>query len=215
MDLIQINVINRVQSRLMSTNLTTSFKNYVEETSENIKNLNNISLHLSYNISLEIILDALKNGNKLILAGNGGSHSDACHIAGELVNYFSKPHKAIPVITLGTNATVSTAWANDHNYESQLARELEAIGKPGDVFLAITTSGKSANIKNSLQAAGRKGIKRIVLASAKAQSNLENEYEVLIAPKIELTHKIQEAHIVIYHSLCIDIENNLPVQYEL
>ena len=197
----------------MEAKLISSFKNYVEESSENIASLNDPKLHEAYSQSIEIILDALRKGNKLILAGNGGSHSDACHIAGELVNYFTTPHKAIPVVTLGTNATVSTAWANDHSYETQLKRELEAIGKPGDVYLAITTSGKSINIKNSLKLAGSIGIKRIVLASNKAEENLENDFEVLIAPKVSLTHKIQETHIVIYHSLCIDIENNLPKQY--
>jgi len=199
----------------MESKLVSSFKNYIEESSVHIASLNEPSIHESYSKSLEIILYALKNGNKLILAGNGGSHSDACHIAGELVNYFSKPHKAIPVVTLGTNTTVTTAWANDHNYETQLKRELESIGNPGDVYLAITTSGKSANIRDSLKAAGENGIKRIVLASSKAEQNLENNFEVLIAPKVNLTHKIQETHIVIYHSLCIDIENNLPLQYEL
>jgi D-sedoheptulose 7-phosphate isomerase len=191
------------------------FKDYISTSVENLKNLDDAGVLQAYNDSLEIIIECLSNGNKLILAGNGGSHSDAMHISGELVNYFTKPHKAIPVLTLGTNSTVSTAWANDHEYESQLSRELESIGNPGDVYFAITTSGRSENIKNSLKTAREIGIKRIVLASAKAKSNLNYEYEILIAPEVDLTHKIQETHIVIYHKLCIDIENNLPTKYEL
>jgi D-sedoheptulose 7-phosphate isomerase len=117
------------------------------------------------------------------------------------------------VITLGTNQTVTTAWGNDHGFEGQFAREVQAFGDERSVLLGITTSGKSVNLNNAFLQARNLGMATIALASERAEEFLADKTDCLLAvPGLE-THKIQESHIVVYHALCIYIEQNLPQQF--
>jgi D-sedoheptulose 7-phosphate isomerase len=114
------------------------------------------------------------------------------------------------VITLGTNTAVSTAWSNDHNFDDQFAREVEAYGMNGSTFFGITTSGNSENLKRAFMAARALGMKTVALASDKAIPILSEFCDVIIAVPGKETHKIQESHIVVYHALCVYIEAMLP-----
>jgi D-sedoheptulose 7-phosphate isomerase len=175
--------------------------------------LRNEKFQKNFNQASNILLDAISAGGSIIVCGNGGSHADAQHFAGELINYFTKPHKALPVFTLGTNSTVATAWSNDHNFSDQFSRELEAYKNQNSVLVAITTSGKSVNVINALEKAGEMGFKRIALTGTTGSGLLQKYCDVILAADSDITHKIQETHIVMYHALCIDLEQNLPTEF--
>jgi D-sedoheptulose 7-phosphate isomerase len=183
---------------------------YIEETRSNLESVNNIEFIGLIEEAARLIVETFSDGGSVLICGNGGSHSDAQHFAGELVNFFTREHKALNVITLGTNSTVSSAWANDHNFEDQFAREVQAYGNAKSLFLGITTSGKSANVNNAFVKAKSLGMKTVALASEKAIANLPKNIDLTIPVPVQETHKIQEIHVVIYHAICILVEENLP-----
>ena len=186
---------------------------YLVDTIKLLEILRDEKFQKNFDQASKILLDAISSGGSIIICGNGGSHADAQHFAGELINYFIKPHKALPVFTLGTNTTVATAWSNDHKFSDQFSRELEAHRNPNSVLIAITTSGKSENIINALEKAGQMGLKRIALTGSKGSDILQNYCDVILAAESDVTHKIQETHIVMYHALCIYLEQNLPIEF--
>ena len=143
---------------------------------------------------------ALARGNKILLAGNGGSAADAQHIAAELVGRFEKERKGLAAIALTTDTSALTAIANDHGYDRVFARQLEGLGNPGDVFIGISTSGNSANIVAAVQVARENGINTIALCGAggKLKDLCDNSINV---PSTR-TATIQECHIMIGHILC-------------
>jgi len=189
------------------------FKNYLFESISNLQLLDNAEFIETIDSAAKLMLKTLSLNKSILVCGNGGSHSDAQHFAGELVNYFSKEHKALKVIALGTNTAVATAWSNDHSFDDQFAREVEAYGEPGSLLFGITTSGKSKNVNLAFARAHSMGMKVIALTSAKAIKNLSEVVDIVIPVPVTETHKIQECHLVIYHALCILIENSLPNQY--
>ncbi len=190
-----------------------NFKSYVSDSIANLNTINNEKFDEVFKSAANMLLIAIKNRKSILVCGNGGSHSDAQHFAGELVNFFTREHKALKVITLGTNSAVASAWSNDHSFEEQFAREVEAYGETGSVLLGITTSGKSKNINNAFIKAHSMGMKTIALTSDKAIANLFKSVDIIIPVPVSETHKIQECHIVIYHALCIYIENSLPEEF--
>ncbi len=190
-----------------------NFKSYVSDSIANLNTINNEKFDEVFKSAANMLLIAIKNRKSILVCGNGGSHSDAQHFAGELVNFFTREHKALKVITLGTNSAVASAWSNDHSFEEQFAREVEAYGETGSVLLGITTSGKSKNINNAFIKAHSMGMKTIALTSDKAIANLFESVDIIIPVPVSETHKIQECHIVIYHALCIYIENSLPEEF--
>jgi D-sedoheptulose 7-phosphate isomerase len=189
------------------------FNKYVDDSIFNLKAMNNEQFAVVFKAAANLLLSAIENGKSILVCGNGGSHSDAQHFAGELVNFFTREHKALKVITLGTNSAVASAWSNDHSFEEQFAREVEAYGESGSVLLGITTSGKSKNINQAFIKAHTIGMKTIALTSQKAIQNLSHEIDVIIPVPVDETHKIQECHIVIYHALCVFIEDSLPKKF--
>ena len=186
---------------------------YLVDTIKLLEILRDEKFQKNFDKASKILLDAISNGGSIIICGNGGSHADAQHFAGELINYFTKPHKALPVFTLGTNSTVATAWSNDHKFSDQFSRELEAYRSQNSVLVAITTSGKSENVINALEKAGKMGFKRIALTGSMGSSILQKYCDVILAADSDITHKIQETHIVMYHALCIYLEQNLPTEF--
>lgn len=186
------------------------FSEYVQETIDDLKKLQNDKFESLFRACGDLILKSILDGGPILICGNGGSHADAQHFSGELINYFTKPHKALPVLTLGTNSAVSSAWSNDHAFEDQFAREVEAFGTLNSVLIGITTSGKSKNILRAFAKAQKMGIPTIALTSSKAVSELSNLCELILPIPAAVTHKIQESHIVVYHALCLYIENLLP-----
>lgn len=154
----------------------------------------------------------LKNGHKIILMGNGGSAADSQHIAAEFVGQFKQKRKALPAIALTTDTSILTALANDFGYECVFARQLEALAKPGDLVIAITTSGDSKNITTALLMAKNKRLPTALLTGrdgglAKLYSGIN-----LIVPSDE-TSRIQEAHIFLGHCLIEQVEKELRSEF--
>jgi D-sedoheptulose 7-phosphate isomerase len=190
-----------------------NFDNYVDSSIKNLESLKNQRFQEVFQSAAELLLRTISNNGAILVCGNGGSHSDAQHFAGELVNYFTIPHKALRVITLGTNSTVASAWSNDHSYEEQFAREVSAYGNDHSLLIGITTSGKSKNVNKAFEKAMELGMRTLALSSTKAVSKLPLNLDVILDVPSDETHKIQELHIVIYHALCIYVEENLPKDF--
>ena len=156
----------------------------------------------------ERIATAFNNGKKILLSGNGGSHSDCLHFAAELTGRFIEDRKPLPAIVLGNNGSSLTAIANDYSYEESFSRELECLGIENDVFFAISTSGTSKNIQKAIEVAKNKSITAILLTSDKY--TVKNNYiDICISVKSEETAIIQQIHYLIIHLLCFEIEKNL------
>ncbi|EAJ7493430.1 D-sedoheptulose 7-phosphate isomerase [Campylobacter jejuni] len=159
------------------------------------------------NASLEVI-KAYKNGNKTLLAGNGGSAADAQHIAGEFVSRFYFDRPGIASIALSTDTSILTAISNDYGYENLFARQVQAQGVKGDVFIGISTSGNSKNILKALELCKQKEIISIGLSGASGGA-MNELCDYCIKVPSTCTPRIQEAHILIGHIICAIVEEEL------
>lgn len=162
----------------------------------------------SVQVATVVMVNALKNGNKILLAGNGGSAADAQHFAGELVGRFLKERDGLPAISLTTDSSVMTCIGNDYGYDALISRQIEALGKKGDVFLGISTSGNSQNIINAVKVSKEKGLITIGLLG-KDGGKLKDmcDYNMLVG--LKATPRIQEFHIMTVHMMCEMIENKV------
>ena len=151
-------------------------------------------------------IDCLQNGGKILLAGNGGSAADAQHIAGEFVSRFAFDRPGLAAIALTTDTSILTAIGNDYCYEKLFARQVQALGQKGDVFIGYTTSGKSPNILLALKEARLRGLICIGLTGHRRGSTVELCDYLLEVPSAD-TPKIQEGHLVLGHILCGLVEN--------
>jgi D-sedoheptulose 7-phosphate isomerase len=155
-----------------------------------------------------LIADAFKANGKLLIFGNGGSAADAQHVAGELVNRFLQKRRGLPAIALTTDGGVLTCIANDTGFENVFARQIEALGAKGDVCLAISTSGTSANIARACEQAREQGISVIGLLGRDGGQTAPLCDLALIVESDD-TQRIQETHNLIGHVLCELIEARL------
>jgi D-sedoheptulose 7-phosphate isomerase len=156
----------------------------------------------------DLITKAYRNGNKTLLAGNGGSAADAQHIAGDFVSKFYFDRPGIASIALTTNTSILTAIGNDYGYDRLFARQIQAQGVAGDVFIGISTSGTSANIIEALVSCKEKGIISVGLTGSN-HGKMDEFCDICIkAPSCE-TPRIQESHILIGHIICCIAEENL------
>lgn len=155
--------------------------------------------------AIALCVAALKNQKSLLVCGNGGSASDAMHITGELVGRFLKERKGLRCICLADNPATLTAWANDYDYASVFARQVEAYGESGGVLIAISTSGNSANVVKAAEQAKAMGISVISL-TGEGGGKLAPVSDVLLAAPSKHTPLIQQVHICLYHYLCEAIE---------
>jgi D-sedoheptulose 7-phosphate isomerase len=156
----------------------------------------------------KLIIDAYRNGKKVILFGNGGSAADAQHIAAELVGKYYMDRRPLPAEALTVNTSSLTAIGNDYAFERIFARQVEALGNPGDVAIGISTSGNSPNVIEAIRAAKKKGMITIGLTGAEG-GRLKNEVDYCICVPSKDTPRIQEAHILIGHIWCELIEGAL------
>jgi len=154
------------------------------------------------------IVESLVKGGTLFWCGNGGSAADSQHLAAELVGRFKKDRKALRSIALTTDTSVLTCVANDYSYEDIFSRQLEALTRPGDVLVAISTSGNSENVLRALRTAQELGVKTIALLG-KDGGQAKALADVAIVISSNSTARIQEAHILIGHILCDLIEQEL------
>ena len=152
-----------------------------------------------------LICDALTNGNKILICGNGGSAADAQHIAAELIGYYESQRRSWPAIALTTDTSALTAVSNDLGFEHVFARQVAGLAQPGDVLIAITTSGRSKNVLRALEQAKESGCKAIGLTGALTGASAEALgalCDVVVAVPATRTARVQEAHITIGHLWC-------------
>ena len=155
-----------------------------------------------------VMTEACKFSNKVLVAGNGGSAADAQHFAGELVSKFFFDRPGLPAFSLATDTSILTAIGNDYGYERAFARQIQAVGNKGDVFLGISTSGNSKNIILAVEEAKKKEIITVALVGSKA-CMLDNLCDYVIKVPSDITPTIQESHLMIEHMICAIIENNI------
>jgi len=156
----------------------------------------------------KVIADIFNDGKKLILFGNGGSATDASHIAAEFVNRFKKERPSLPAISLNTDMAIITAIANDYDYSDIFARQLKAIGEEGDIVLAISTSGGAANVLKAMDVAKKKKLKTIAFTGSRGEKFASKATYAFIVPS-DNTPRIQETHITLGHVLCQMVEEIL------
>jgi len=164
-------------------------------------------MNLIYQVSQKTI-EIYKNGNKTLIAGNGGSAADAQHIAGELVARFYFDRPALASIALTTDTSILTAIGNDYGYEKIFSRQVEANGVSGDMFIGISTSGNSKNIIEALHECKKKGIISVGLTGENGGQMKELCDYCICVPSNE-TPRVQEAHILIGHIICSVVEEGL------
>ena len=155
-----------------------------------------------------MILGAIKRGNKILIFGNGGSAADSIHAAAEFVGRFRKERRALPAIALTANISSLTAISNDYSFECIFQRQIEALGKRGDVAIGISTSGRSKNVIRGIKKASKMKLKTAVLAG-KYIGSLSKIADISINVPSGNTPRVQEAHITILHILCEIIEDAL------
>jgi D-sedoheptulose 7-phosphate isomerase len=154
----------------------------------------------------ELMIAALRSGRKILLFGNGGSAADAQHLAAELVNRYRRARPALAALALTTDTSILTAIANDASFEEVFSRQIEALGEPGDVAIAISTSGRSPNVVRAVETARRLGLRTIGLLGRDGGLVAPLVDVPLIVPAEE-TPRIQEVHITLGHILCDLIES--------
>jgi D-sedoheptulose 7-phosphate isomerase len=147
-------------------------------------------------------------GGKLLLCGNGGSAADAQHVAAEFVGRFLADRRALPAVALTTDSSALTAIANDHGFDQIFARQVEALAHPGDLLLAISTSGKSANILAAAEQAHRQRVEVIALTGI-GPSALAELADLTLAVASSYTPDVQQAHITLLHIICELVEREL------
>lgn len=165
-------------------------------------------LLLAINQGIEACVVALQSGHKLLLCGNGGSAADAQHIATELTIRYIKNRPAIAAIALTTDSSALTAAGNDLGFEHVFSRQVEALGRPGDVLIGISTSGRSQNVIAAVEAARSRGMKTVFLGGGSG-GDLALLCDVSIVMPSATTARIQEMHILIGHIFCGQIEKQL------
>ena len=189
--------------------MKTTIINQIEHSIE-VKKLLLADQHLINQIeeAAKVIIKAYRNGNKTLIAGNGGSAADAQHIAGELVNKFYFDRPGVASIALTTDTSILTAIGNDYGFDRIFERQIQAQGTKGDVFIGISTSGNSNNIIQALIACKEKGIFSIGLTGEK-ESKMDSLCDICLKVHSNETPRIQETHILIEHIICCLVEESL------
>lgn len=152
-------------------------------------------------------LETFASGGKIIFAGNGGSAADSQHLAAEFVSRFEYDRPGLPSIALSTDTSMITAIGNDYGFDNLFSRQLEAQGKAGDLFIGITTSGKSPNIINAFKTCQKMSIKTAAFCGA--NGILDQDVDISIAVPSLSTARVQECHIMVGHILCGLIERKI------
>jgi D-sedoheptulose 7-phosphate isomerase len=159
-------------------------------------------------LAAEVLINSISSGGKVLIFGNGGSAADAQHIAAELVNRLNYDRPPIAAVALTTDTSILTSVGNDSSFDELFERQLRALGRAGDVCIAISTSGNSPNVIRAVEAAREIGIKTIALAG-RSGGRLAALAEVALVVEAHSTQRIQETHITIGHILCEMVEDGL------
>jgi D-sedoheptulose 7-phosphate isomerase len=156
----------------------------------------------------EILIDSLRQGNKVLLFGNGGSAADAQHIAAELVGRFAFDRPPLPALAFSVNSSCVTAIGNDYGFEQVFSRQLEALARPGDVAIGISTSGNSPNVVSAITTARKLGLKTVGLTGS-AGGKLAKSADYCVCVPSDETPRIQECHILVGHILSELVEREI------
>lgn len=158
--------------------------------------------------AIDLMFGALSNGNKILACGNGGSAADCQHFAAELVGRFERERFPLPAMALTTDTSIMTAVGNDYSYKEIFSKQVQAFGQAGDILLAISTSGNSANVVSAVEAALEREM-RVVLLTGKdggVLANMLTDADVNICVPHSRTARIQEVHLVTIHAICDGID---------
>lgn len=156
----------------------------------------------------DLLSATLRRGGKVLVVGNGGSAAEAQHLAGELVGRFQKDRSALPAVALTTDGAVLTALANDLAFGEVFARQVEALGRPGDLLVALSTSGRSANVQAAVARARQRGLAVLVLTGQEGTA-LAHQADVALVVPSPVPAAVQEVHLVYLHLLCALVEESL------
>lgn len=172
------------------------------------QNINDEALVAAVAEIAEKLAEVLRNGNKLVLCGNGGSASDALHFAGEIVGRFQKERPSWPAVVLNADVATMTAIANDYSYDDVFARQAQGHVTPGDMFIGISTSGNSENVLRAVKAAKEKGAVTAAFLG-KDGGKIKDEVDYPVIVRCNTTARVQESHICIIHIICEMVEEIL------
>jgi phosphoheptose isomerase len=199
------------EGNTMSTNKTTNNVKSIFDNSIKAKQEAKEQLSTPITTAIETITTALKKGNKILSCGNGGSAADAQHFAAELVCRFEKERPALAAIALTVDTSALTAISNDYHFDEIFARQIEALAKPDDILLAISTSGFSPNVVRAIEQAHEKKMTVVALTGRDggkvAKTLTANDIEIRVLS--ESTARIQEIHLLTIHCLCDQIDEIL------
>lgn len=156
----------------------------------------------------QLLIQALKEGKKVILFGNGGSAADSQHIAAEFVNRFRQDRNALPALALTTDTSILTSIANDYDFEHVFSRQIEAIGQKGDVAIGISTSGNSTNVLRGIRTSREKGLTTVGFTGQNG-GLLKDVVDVCFQAPSQSTPRIQEVHITVAHAICDIVESEV------
>ena len=183
------------------------FKHYIEHSIDvKVAILNNDRLLMKIYQASQLVISSIRRIGKILLAGNGGSAADSMHIATEFNAKLYTARSALPAVALNADCCVMSAIANDFNFEYVYSRQIEAIGRENDVFIAISTSGTSKNILNAIDAAKKKNMQVIFLTSEMLGATYLQRADIAICVPCNDTALIQEAHEMIGHLICLEVE---------
>lgn len=187
---------------------------FTQATEEAIKNLQSVlaneTLMQAFEKTVDMIVESLQKGGTLFVAGNGGSAADAQHLVAELVVKLNQNRDPLRAVALTVDSSILTATGNDFSYDDIFSRQVEALARPNDVFLGITTSGNSPNILKSFAVCKKVGAKSILLSGKDGgRAVKENMADINLIMNGPNTARIQEGHAVLYHTLCYALEKKL------
>ncbi len=156
----------------------------------------------------KVVANALLSGRRVFAFGNGGSATQSQHLAAELVVRYQDDRRALPGIALTTDTAILTACANDYDFESIFSRQVEALGLPGDVAFALTTSGRSPNVLKALAAAKERGLTTVFLTGERGRGEAARWDVGVVVPSAETAH-VQEIHLAVIHAVCRAVDESL------
>lgn len=185
----------------------------IEYQIENLKKLKSCGFHDTIIAMSEDIVEAMKNGHKVFIAGNGGSAADSQHFAAELVGRFIQERKGLPAIALTTDSSILTCMGNDYGFDDIFRRQVEALGQEGDIFIGISTSGNSKNIVFAIEQCKKQGIQTFAL-TGKTGGEMKKLCDRSLVLDYNETARIQEHHIMAIHLLCEFVEKAMKAEQE-
>ena len=184
------------------------FKKRIQEHQEIINKLINDSVQIEASEKIaDICRKAIKNGNKILICGNGGSAADSQHIAAEFVGLFVKERRGFPAIAVTTDTSILTAIGNDYGYDEVFRRQVEALGNKGDVLIGISTSGNSCNIVKAFAQATKQGLITVAFTGAE-KSRMSEFADVTLRIPTSVTARVQECHIMVGHMICEAVDED-------